>query len=234
MLDRKEYLKPTAFNKWFFGNGSNLDLQYDIPKDRWDRIKLSGWNLGHLLSHYRQFQPINKNKSIDVCAIYNAKHPYNEDHGTRNDLLYSEHRERGWKTLSSKYNSKKDKLPFEEYIDVLYNSKVAISPFGMGEVCYRDFECMQFGTIIIKPSMEKVNTIPNIYIDNDTYISVDYNWSNLNEKIDYILDNFNELNEKINNNLREMFLREYSYEKLCIHWYEIFAKLNTIEKYKNE
>ena len=73
-----------------------------------------------------------------------------------------------------------------------------------------------------------------MYAIRNNNISVDYNWSNLNEKIDYVLDNFNELNEKINNNLREMFLREYSYEKLCIHWYEIFANLNTIEKDKNE
>ena len=38
LLSREEYKKPTAFNKWFFGSGSDLDLSYDIPKDTWKKI----------------------------------------------------------------------------------------------------------------------------------------------------------------------------------------------------
>ena len=49
LLSREEYKKPTSFNKWFFDNGSGLDLGYDIPKEKWDRVKLSGYNLGYLL-----------------------------------------------------------------------------------------------------------------------------------------------------------------------------------------
>ena len=117
LLSREDYKKPTAFNKWFFGNGSDLDLGYDIPKDEWNRIKLSGYNLGYLLPQYRDFQPINKNKNIDVCAIYQAKHNYSEDHGTRNDLLYTNHRTAAWDKLDSKFlDIRKDKLPYQEYI----------------------------------------------------------------------------------------------------------------------
>ena len=229
LLNRGDYKKPTAFNKWFFGNGSDLDLGYDIPKDEWNRIKLSGYNLGYLLPQYRDFQPINKNKNIDVCAIYQAKHNYSEDHGTRNDLLYTNHRTAAWDKLDSKFlDVRKDKLPYQEYINVLYNSKIAISPFGMGELCFRDFECMQFGTIFIKPSMSIVNTIPNIYENNETYVSVNYDWSDLNEKVDYILSNFDSLNEKINHNIREKFLKEYSYESLCLYYYNLFRKLDGI------
>jgi hypothetical protein len=123
---------------------------------------------------------------------------------------------------------RKDKLPYQEYINVLYNSKVAISPFGMGELCFRDFECMQFGTIIIKPSMSMVNTIPNIYESNDTYLSVMYDWSNLNETIDYVLSNFDTLNERINHNIREKFIEEYNYEKLCLYYYNLFRKLENV------
>jgi hypothetical protein len=225
LLSREDYKKPTAFNKWFFDDGGDLDLGYDIPKDKWDRIKLSGYNLGYLLSQYRNFQPINSNKNIDVCAIYQAEHKYNEDHGVRNDLHYTNHRKGAWDILDSKFNSKKDKLPYQEYIQTLYNSKVAISPFGMGEVCFRDFECMQFGTLIVKPSMSMINTIPNIYESNDTYLSVMYDWSNLNETIDYVLSNFNTLNERINHNIREKFLKEYDYGKLCLFYYNIFRNL---------
>ncbi len=229
LLSREEYKKPTAFNKWFFGTGTDLDLSYDIPKDKWNRIKLSGYNLGYLLPQYRNFQPINKNKNIDVCAIYQAEHKYCEDHLVRNDLHYTNHRKGCWDILDSKFNSKKDRLPYQEYIQTLYDSKILISPFGMGEVCFRDFECMQFGTIMLKPTMEKINTIPNIYIGNETYIPVNYDWSNLNETIDYILSNFTELNEKINHNIREGFKSKYTYENLCLHWYDIFKNLKNVE-----
>ena len=98
----------------------------------------------------------------------------------------------------------------------------------MGELCFRDFECMQFGTIIIKPSMSMVETIPNIYEDNKTYIACKYDWSDLNDKVDYVLSNFDELNEKINTNIREKFLKEYDYEKLCLYYYNIFRNLYDI------
>ena len=121
-----------------------------------------------------------------------------------------------------------DRLPKNEYLENLWNSKISFSPFGMGEICFRDFECMQFGTIIIKPSMSMINTIPNIYESNDTYLSVMYDWSNLNETIDYVLSNFDTLNERINHNIREKFIKEYDYKKLCLYYYNLFRNLNEI------
>ena len=109
---------------------------------------------------------------------------------------------------------------------------MALSPFGMGEICFRDFECMQFGTIIVKPDVSRLDTIPNIYEDDETYIAVNYDWSNLNEKIDYVLSDFNNLNQKINTNIRSMFLKKYTYENLCMYWYEIFSNLDEVNKYE--
>ena len=76
--------------------------------------------------------------------------------------------------------------------------------------------------------MSIVNTTPNIYENNETYVSVNYDWSDLNEKVDYILSNFDSLNEKINHNIREKFLKEYSYENLCLYYYNLFRKLDGI------
>ena len=42
--DKDNYNLPKAFNKWFMGSGSDLDLSYNIPVDIWNRIKLTGWN----------------------------------------------------------------------------------------------------------------------------------------------------------------------------------------------
>ena len=229
---REDYKVSYAHNKWFWGNGSDLDLSYDISESNWEKIKLTGWNVGQLVPNYRNFQDINPNKSVDICAIFQGKHNYNEDHKSRNDLFYTEHRNGLWdklEPLKSKYNMIYDRLPFEEYIRNLWDSKISFSPFGMGEICFRDFECMQYGTIFLKPNQDIVKTIPNIYIAGETYIDIEYDWSNLEERIDYVLSDFNNINEMINTNVREKFMEGYDYHKLCLHWYNIFKDLSGVE-----
>jgi hypothetical protein len=228
---REEYKTPYAFNKYFFGTGSELDLSYDIPEEQWKKIKLTGWNFISLLNYTDKFQPISSNKEFDICAMFYSNHKYNEDHLVRNDLLYNNHRGlvlEKLNTMQNKYKIASGKKPFNEYINILSNSKILISPFGMGEIGQKDWESIITGAIIIKPDMSKINTKPNIFVDNDTYLSVNYNWQDLEEKIDYILTNFKDLNENINQNIRKKYITEYSHETLCLHWYNIFKNLEGI------
>ena len=51
-----------------------------------------------------------------------------------------------------------------------------------------------------------------------------------NDKIQYVLDNFNELNEKINTNFRDKFMKEYQPDELCLYWYDIFSNLSSIQQ----
>ena len=234
LLSREDYKTPTAFNKWFFGSGSDLDLGYDISEDKWNRIKLNGFNLGYLLPEYRNFKPISDNKNIDICAIYQANHPHNEDHKVRNDLFYTKHRDGAWSildNLKTEYDVRTAKLPYEEYIKVLHDSKLSLSPFGMGELCFRDFECMQWGTIIVKPNMNMVKTKPNIFIEDETYISVKPDWSDLEKKTKKVLGNYDEYSYIVNN-FRQKFKEEYTLENLCLHWYNIFKDLPDIGEEK--
>ena len=229
LLKREEYKNPSYFGRWFWGSDETFNLSYDIKDKDWDRIKLSGWNLGHLNPQMKeQMPPINPVKPHDVCAIYQGEHKENYEHSKRNDLPYTEHRVGAWKNLSDKYISKKDKLPREEYVEYLYDSKVCISPFGMGEVCFRDFESINVGTIIIKPNMDIVMTNPNIYIDKETYFAVNYDWSNLNEVIDEVLSDFDRLNREITDNARRKFVSEYQYEDYCFYLYNIFSDMSNI------
>ncbi len=185
-------------------------------------MKLSGWNLGHLQGHlFEKDIPRVSSKSIDVCAIFQAEHRENYEHTFRNDIPYTEHRKGVWNTLDKKFNSITDKLPYQEYIDKLRNSKVAISPFGMGEICFRDFEVMALKSILIKPDMKIVNTKPNIYIDGETYYSVKYDWSNLNEVIESVLDKNIDSVQKY----REL----YDTKHYILHYYELLKNLNGVE-----
>jgi len=232
--NREDYKTPYSLSKWFFGSDNECGVSYDITENKWDRIKLSGYNLGSLLPHYHDFQPINSDKTIDMCAIYSAKHNYSEEHKFRNDLFYTKHRDGAWGILNdmkNKHDVRTAKLPFQEYIKVLHNSKLSLSPFGMGEICFRDFECMQWGTVIVKPNMSMVRTKPNIYIEDETYISVKPDWSDLKEKTKKVLGNFKNYSYIVSN-LREKFKEEYSSNNLCLHWYNIFKNLNNVKETK--
>jgi hypothetical protein len=228
LLKREEYKKPNNFGRWFWGSG-DLNLNYDIKDKDWNRLKLSGWNLGNLNPQLiEKMPPINSIKPHDVCAIYQGEHKENYEHKVRNDIPYSKHRKGAWEILDDKFESRKEKLSSDEYFQYLYDSKVCISPFGMGEVCFRDFECINVGTIIIKPDMNMVLTEPNLYIDKETYFAVNYDWSNLNEVIDEVLSDFDRLNRVVIDNARRKFINGYQYENYCFYIYNIFSEMANI------
>jgi len=221
ILSRENYNISSAFNKWFFGNGTDLDLSYNISESDYNnRLKLCGWNLGYFDPGYLRFDRTHLPKDNDVCAIYQGLHKENSDHGVRNDLLYTYHRTRAWDILdnSTGFSYVKDKRPYDEYVNILRRSKMTLSPFGMGEVCFRDFEIIQFGSIMIKPDMSNVITYPNIYIPYETYIPVKLDWSDLNEQIHYVLENYNECKDIIENAQRIMY-SSFTVENLLMYWY---------------
>ena len=234
LQNREDYKIPTSFNKWFFGNGSDLDLGYDISEENWKKIKLSGWNLGYMIGNgFRPsldtLQPISQNKNVDLCAIYMALHPHCQDHFARNDTYYTKHRNGAWNVIGDNpgYSYVKDKLPFEEYMRTLHQSRLSLSPFGMGEVCYRDFEIMDMGVAMIKPNMAKVKTSPNYYIPEETYISVNPDWSDLNEVVLDTLQQSDKI-EYIVETSRKKYKELYSAHTFCMHWYNIFSNLNGV------
>ena len=77
--------------------------------------------------------------------------------------------------------------------------------------------------------MNRVRTKPNIYVEDETYISVDLDWSNLKEKTEKVLGNFDKYSYIVNN-FRERFKKEYTLENLCLHWYNIFRDLDNIKE----
>jgi hypothetical protein len=228
LTTQEQYKIPSAFNKWFFGSGSDLDLAYDIPDEIFQRIKLTGWNLGYYNPNYLAFDTTKYIRDIDVCAIYQGYHMENYDHNVRNDLYYTAHRTSVWNTLDSRFYVERDKRTYEEFINVMRHSLCTVSPYGMGEVCFRDFEIIQFGSVMIKPDMRLVNTYPNIYIPYETYIPCKTNWSDLNDKIDWVKTHHAECREIVNNS-REIMKKSFTIENLLLYWYDILKTFNGIE-----
>jgi len=86
------------------------------------------------------------------------------------------------------------KIPFSEYQSELKNTKAVLSPFGWGEVCFRDFEAIINGSVLVKPNMDHIFTWPDLYQADKTYIPISWDGSDMVEKIENILS----IQEKIN------------------------------------
>jgi len=79
------------------------------------------------------------------------------------------------------------KLSMDDYFRELQQTLVTPSPFGMGEICYRDFEAFLCGSLLLKPSMEHMETWPNLFIDGETYIAHKWDYSDFQEKLYHIV-----------------------------------------------
>lgn len=74
-----------------------------------------------------------------------------------------------------------------EYYKEMLRSKMCLSPFGYGELCWRDFEAALCGCLLLKPSMEHVETVPDIFQPHETYVPLAWDYSDLHEKVAYYL-----------------------------------------------
>lgn len=79
------------------------------------------------------------------------------------------------------------------YWQELRNSKVLLSPFGWGEVCWRDFEGFMCGCVLTKPQMDHLETWPPLYEDGETILSVDWEMTDLESTVDFALNNYDEV-----------------------------------------
>jgi hypothetical protein len=233
MLSQEDYKEPTAVGKWFFGNGSALDKGYNISDEEYARIKLLGYTVCHNWPHMQKLQSI-KEKDIDVCAVWQTYHPFEawEFATVESGALYTKHRLDAWNELSKisdKYKIVAEKLHPQSTNDIMSRSKIGISPYGQCEVCYRDLEIVQQGSLLIKPDMSKVITEPDFYKPWETYIPVKPDWSDLNEIVDKVLGNYNDYLYIIDN-ARKKLVEMYSYENVGMYWYNMIANLNGIEK----
>ena len=78
-------------------------------------------------------------------------------------------------------------VPQNRYYLELEQSKIVYSPFGWGEVCFRDFEAVKAGAMLLKPDMSHLRTWPDIYIPYETYIPVKWDGSDLLQKAEQYL-----------------------------------------------
>jgi len=75
----------------------------------------------------------------------------------------------------------------EEYYREMIDSKICLSPFGFGEICWRDFEAVICGCLLVKPDMSHIETQPNIFRPFETYVPLRWDYSDVHEQCSYYL-----------------------------------------------
>ncbi|MBL8845854.1 MAG: glycosyltransferase family 1 protein [Hyphomicrobium zavarzinii] len=69
------------------------------------------------------------------------------------------------------------------YLQELQASKVCFSPFGYGEVCWRDYEAIMSGSVLLKPDMSHIETDPDIFVPGKTYVPLRWDLADFEEKV---------------------------------------------------
>lgn len=96
----------------------------------------------------------------------------------------------------------------QQYFVELAQSKMCFSPFGYGEVCWRDFEAIRAGALLLKPDMSHLRTEPDIYQDGETYVSIAWDYSDLQEKADFYAHDGQERKRIVEN--AQQVMRDYA------------------------
>ena len=63
----------------------------------------------------------------------------------------------------------------------MLRSRICVSPYGFGEICWRDFEAILCGCVLVKPDMGHVRSHPDVYVPGVTYVPVQWDYADLEE-----------------------------------------------------
>jgi len=218
----KEYKGGVSFTHYLATeDGFDLGDSFhgsDIPSGMEAHIQ-PGWSLGTAKRFYKLAKnqtPRFKKKNIDVfcrMALGNRSHidwysEYRRISIERMTSLKSQYT----CAISGCYNDE-GLVPQSQYFKEIKQSKIVISPFGWGESCWRDYEAVCYGGLLVKPDMSHIATEPNIFVDGETYIAVKWDLSDLHEKCEYYLEN-EDARLKIVRNAYDVYHRYFSEHKL--------------------
>jgi hypothetical protein len=116
------------------------------------------------------------------------------------------------------------KLPRRAYMRELRNSTAAISPFGLGEISLRDFECILAGAAVIKQDMSHLETWPSLWENEETYLPFSWDFSNFLEVIEYARSDpalMMRLATNAQNRYRSVLMTSAGHDEFCARFLNI-------------
>jgi hypothetical protein len=145
-----------------------------------------GWNIGFddpIVALLSRLQPTPR-KEKDYDIVCRATMPQGNWLAPLRQaaLLALKNASHRWKILAPTH-----RVPQGQYYDELNRSRICVSPLGYGELCWRDFEAILCGCLVIKPDVSHLRTEPNIFVPHETYVPVQWDYSDLADSCDYYL-----------------------------------------------
>ncbi len=189
--DFNQYYKPTnkhTFISNYYSRLLNLPDEvgyFEVP-DNFQKNIFVGSSFAfadYIMIRFFQPFPDHKNRSIDIhLRIAVSGSPWYQE--MRQQCFYRVKNCNSRNILVSE-----DRISRNSFINELLNSKICFSPFGYGEVCWRDFEAICTGSLLFKQDMSHTISNPDIFIPYVTYIPLAWDLSDFDEKLDYYLNN---------------------------------------------
>ncbi|MHC5211496.1 MAG: glycosyltransferase [Planctomycetota bacterium] len=112
----------------------------------------------------------------------------------------------------------------KQYQRELLDSRLCLSPFGYGEVCWRDYEAICAGSLLLKPDMSHVSCVPDIFVSGETYVPLNWDLSDLEEKVRYYLEHEPE-RQAIVQRAFEVCRRHLEHELLHDHLHPLLRRI---------
>lgn len=78
------------------------------------------------------------------------------------------------------------RLSYKAYFAELQSSKISVSPFALGEFCYRDYESIVVRACLLKTDMSHLETWTDLYQNLKTCVFHKWDLSDLEEKISFL------------------------------------------------
>jgi len=171
--------------------------------DELDKIAVS-WNIG--LGDYRTFNTWGRRLRIFwPWADYRVKANPSSGAGKEIDISYRassqfaratvsfqrEETRRQIKEMAANGEYKivfQGRIPYHKYRAEMRQTLIVPSPFGWGEICFRDFECFLLGATLLKPDMSHLETWPAYYEPGVTYVPHAWDFSDFQNKVVGLLD----------------------------------------------
>tara|TARA_B100000989_G_scaffold276409_1_gene236653 strand:- start:138 stop:1289 length:1152 start_codon:yes stop_codon:yes gene_type:complete len=224
-LYRKNLFRNRFFSDYYqkkFKIENDIKFNFCKLEANYEQKVILGWNLGvanffDIINYSNLEKLICLSKFIflkDKKKLYNYSLRNITEHNKKFDLFFrlsnrknnekkSIHYQRQYvgEFLNNRYNldTFKNKMNHKKYLINLMNSKISVGCFGWGEICYREFEATRMGTAFVYPNLQYIKTWPDIFIDGKTYKSYELDFSNLQETIEFLLDNKNSRDEMVYN-----------------------------------
>ena len=204
---------------WSFGSRACAGLE--------DRI-VCGWNIGVAGRMRRELRRgalrMRARKTIDVHCRVGYGAPGNRDWYWRQrsacvEILRSMSRR---VVASGDHRGGAGLVSERRYMRELSRSRVVVSPFGWGELCWRDFEAMSRGCLLVKPDVSHLETWPDVFVAEETYAPVRWDWSDLREVVARYLDDEGE-RRRIAGNARRAYAA-------CLREGPIVARIGAIAR----